>query len=1120
MSTRTFIRVDKEAHCLSSDKFHGMFPSNELNLEIHTSVNSPLPLSRIFTLQPTQREDFDLSIGLAHYPPKMVAIVPVMEVKLFESVFNTSLLIADNVLEFGDHTAISSFPAFIHCTSRTSANWGSLTLNVSGWFLGLSNDSLPAQLEEIVQDEVRVLASESLARKQQAEATHLQTAARVDQIEMEVAIAEQLVEHARQLYNATLEEINDLTDEIFRLEQEVAGANTRVRNSQLAVSDLCEMEECGVVCQPTIESQITYEDIFVPINTTCRIRENVTQEVRVPPFFKQKVSWRFIEECLTYTSPCPSGTEICKYNRCANLCKSFIEFIPVDNYMNVTTEQFRDVMCIQNIYNETVTRVEYFTNPCGKMVQDPNCLNRSAECQREHDRAYAKIEEVEQGLTAPLQLLSKARTNLTVAENNLIRYELILSASESQLQLLSLVYDSVSFLDEASQENYDLVVDGLETGLRLGELLKNTSVGKIFSIVNVTFSTTVFPNAIDLQLLPITILVRSAFDGDERNELPVDYLYDLTQSFEAQKTNIGDFVFERVFASSSRRRRHTSSQDRHKRESLEAELNHQVQCAELNIVANLLLYLQYTLSHKQQQAMDLLYDILELVEVLEAGHNETIRSRSAPANYTLLTSNFGITKEELNSEELPSADTSAVQAVLEVMDEIRSQAERVAASVEVLEFTQWQSNIESLQAETESVGQHQCFGLADCLLVLSDTVRILLENAPLSSARELLGKLPSAQEDLFQLAVNSSLTPSLALAHLQPFLLIVLEMKDIHYWCASPPEITVHPENVVNVTRGGVLTLQCAAISTLPFTYVWRKDGVALQDSNAPVLTVSNMQVDKEGNYTCEATNAIGTSTATRSIVHTYFLPEFYRTPVSTMTYLGDENGAWFGCNSTSRPAPGWIWQHRKTPKDEWKLFPGVETNELLIRQPSRLNEGQYRCITYNWHGNITSEPVDLKLLRASLRVTAIPVHLQLNDVSNHNAIPKQRRSTEDIEEMVFNLLFDVLGLDESTVQKVAVMLLDEGGALSVSFLITSQNITSVNTSTALLEELLPALLRAEDELYQLKEDLQTYLMDEVFSYTTGTTYLNTTSVTFSATTILCPPGQQLHENRIHCGKC
>jgi hypothetical protein len=82
----------------------------------------------------------------------------------------------------------------------------------------------------------------------------------------------------------------------------------------------------------------------------------------------------------------------------------------------------------------------------------------------------------------------------------------------------------------------------------------------------------------------------------------------------------------------------------------------------------------------------------------------------------------------------------------------------------------------------------------------------------------------------------------------------------------TPPTITTNPQ-VSIVAVNGTISLSVAASGTTPFSYQWKKNGVALSGQTASSLTIANAQVADTGSYTCTVTNPYGSATSLTAAV-------------------------------------------------------------------------------------------------------------------------------------------------------------------------------------------------------------------------------------------------------------
>ncbi len=78
-----------------------------------------------------------------------------------------------------------------------------------------------------------------------------------------------------------------------------------------------------------------------------------------------------------------------------------------------------------------------------------------------------------------------------------------------------------------------------------------------------------------------------------------------------------------------------------------------------------------------------------------------------------------------------------------------------------------------------------------------------------------------------------------------------------------PPVIATHPTNKTAMTGSNVtFTVAVSTHSVAPFTYQWKKSGVALPGATASTLTLTNVQTAAAGDYTVTVTNSGGSATS------------------------------------------------------------------------------------------------------------------------------------------------------------------------------------------------------------------------------------------------------------------
>ena len=182
----------------------------------------------------------------------------------------------------------------------------------------------------------------------------------------------------------------------------------------------------------------------------------------------------------------------------------------------------------------------------------------------------------------------------------------------------------------------------------------------------------------------------------------------------------------------------------------------------------------------------------------------------------------------------------------------------------------------------------------------------------------------------------------------------------------------------VNVSSGTDLTLECEYLSRLPVSAHWRKNGVLIPNFNSGTLTSPNISIMDGDNYTCHVFNAVESRSSLNVSVLVYELSQFFQVLAPVTTYAGNESGAWFSCNTSAWPFPGWRWYYRAQESDPWIQFKGEDTNELTIPAPQKVNEGWYTCEAFNYHGYLRAPPVRLIVLPVLVAPLGLEINFQL----------------------------------------------------------------------------------------------------------------------------------------------
>ncbi|MBI5383402.1 MAG: immunoglobulin domain-containing protein [Verrucomicrobia bacterium] len=181
-----------------------------------------------------------------------------------------------------------------------------------------------------------------------------------------------------------------------------------------------------------------------------------------------------------------------------------------------------------------------------------------------------------------------------------------------------------------------------------------------------------------------------------------------------------------------------------------------------------------------------------------------------------------------------------------------------------------------------------------------------------------------------------------------------------------PPSITGQPQSQTNLA-GTTATFGISATGTAPLSYQWRFNNGNLPGATSANLTLANVQLANEGNYTVVVTNSFGsvTSQVATLTVLTGVAPSITEEPQSQTLPVGEIALFWVAATGT---APlRYHWQKNEIPlTDGGNVFgTGEELLEVLILQTS--DAGSYRVVVTNAFGSVTSAVATLTVTQPGI---------------------------------------------------------------------------------------------------------------------------------------------------------
>uniref|UniRef100_A0A3B4THW6 Ig-like domain-containing protein n=1 Tax=Seriola dumerili TaxID=41447 RepID=A0A3B4THW6_SERDU len=184
----------------------------------------------------------------------------------------------------------------------------------------------------------------------------------------------------------------------------------------------------------------------------------------------------------------------------------------------------------------------------------------------------------------------------------------------------------------------------------------------------------------------------------------------------------------------------------------------------------------------------------------------------------------------------------------------------------------------------------------------------------------------------------------------------------------KPPMIQEKPE-VVKVTCGDLVSLECRVAGTPQIHVRWTKDGIELHSSrkhhlcyenNLSSLHIQSSQLEDSGEYLFEATNSVGSCSCKVMLVvlaiellcsfnsNYVLISKLTNIQACTATFIAKIGGD---------PIPSVKWMKGKwrqiTPGGRISIEQKGQNAKLEIREVTKSDSGNYRCVATNKHGEI-----------------------------------------------------------------------------------------------------------------------------------------------------------------------
>jgi hypothetical protein len=187
------------------------------------------------------------------------------------------------------------------------------------------------------------------------------------------------------------------------------------------------------------------------------------------------------------------------------------------------------------------------------------------------------------------------------------------------------------------------------------------------------------------------------------------------------------------------------------------------------------------------------------------------------------------------------------------------------------------------------------------------------------------------------------------------------------------PTITAQPASI-SVQSGGVTSFSVSASGTAPFTYQWKKDGVAIAGATSSSYTINSAASSDSGSYSVVVSNSAGSATsnaATLNLVTTVTAPTITTQPSAASVTAGNAVSFSVAASGTSP----FTYQWRK----DGTSISRATSSTYSISSTSTSDAGNYTVVVTNSAGSATSNAATLTVATA---VVAPTITTQPNAVS------------------------------------------------------------------------------------------------------------------------------------------
>jgi len=1059
-----------------------------------------------------------------------------VRISLFDVLFNCQANVNEKMLEFSTTVKLfDKYPTELKGSIEQTTDWNSVIIKIHGKFLDTSGN-IPNLLCEQIHKQIEILYTRSQSRAKNAELVYDRARSQFATVEMTYSAREAAKNESDNLVQQTEQELEGLKNTVQSIMTELEEANDEVTSLMERINSLCTLRECPEVCIPQRVCEPCQRDVSTSVQGTCAVTCNkpvtVTEVVRTEIRYR----WQFVPTRVCYMT-CTCLFFLCFTStncRIVSICKRVPYVYPITDSRVVDTPSVCNRPCSEVAVEAPVTAQCCGNVGCSNQgqEQDVDCLGDNQECEQTRNSVYENLAEEQSNATRLLQSLDVARANVRVTSLRLLRYKARYNMTERQFNESKVAYDEAQTTLEIATASLNEVKHELQ--LDLLEKIRNRSIcsndAPYIEIKSVRFNSTIITESPTTIPVNIVIFIPST-NKTVTETVVIDFLRFNMSVQLAASTITEKVILNRKYLSKrfSRNAINVSETD-------DNQLHFQSRCTDVQNILSYIKELNRSIFIVAATALSSLenvngsnQEILALINIssLSFGKEMSIDFQKI-ANIT--NKHIGDIKNftgYINGSE-------EANALLELMQEHLTDGLALIESLDLNLFWSWRSKMEYLHNQTKSAAGFPCFGFSDCLQEVAEMLSELANSVPLNNGT-ILSMLPSAAQDLVDLALLQNYSITSAAANTEDIYRIANATMLHNYWCGDPPKLTVQPVKHINPRENTTIELSCGVEVDEYTTYQWKKDCIQIPNQKSSTLVLANVKLSDSGNYTCVVTNQVSSVTSTNASVEVQQFPSFFLQPDNVDEYVGNWNGAVFESNATGFPYPGFRWYFQPKETSGFTQIPGEDQNELVIVPPLPENEGSYYCEAFNEQGVLRSRIVNLTVLESTVVQVARTVQINFTKFDSELdilSVGSDELSGSGLDINITLTPAAIISLQNSLATMLNVLISFGSASLenitihgaspkviAVSFTLYSENISYPETPLEEVNQLAP---QARVEWLPVWQRLQAVLGTSEFTITDGEEEYESdpSSLKFGALQFVCPPGKEVSSvNNFLCGK-